>query len=135
MTIMQNFIIPLIKTLFYMIIFCSLGFVVFRAIFKSWTRYWKFYIRYKIKRVEYKDEDLVWIVESGKTKNRTDIQVTLLTAGKSNDMINRILFIYDDINKQSGGRLQDGKRQNEGDHRKAEKTALPDIPTESGSQK
>jgi len=134
MTILQNFIIPLIKTMFYLIIFGFLAFITFRAIFNSWTRYWKFFIKYKLRKVPYKNEDMDWIMEANKTMDKGMIKAELLIARKSLNRVNELMFIFDDINKQSEGGLN-SSRLNDSNNLENNLPNLPKEEIKNGKEK
>ena len=122
--LLQGLFIPTIQFLFYICFFGGLAFIVIRAILILWKQKYKFKLKYL--RKDYKKEDLEWIVEQSKSMDLSQIRMKMLVNNYSNDRINEIMFIYNEIERKSGGSLKK-QRTIDGNNRDIGEKELPTI--------
>ena len=126
--LLHGLIVPVIQLLFYVCFFGGLAFIITRAVLKLWKQNYKWLLKYHLpfRKQEYKKEDLEWIVEQSKSMDLSQIKMKMLINDYSEDRINEIIFIYNDIEKQSGGALKN-QRKIDGNNREVEEKELPKI--------
>lgn len=105
---LSNFFIPIIKLTFLGGILIGISFVVGKAIYKGWTRQWKFIFKFKLLKNPYPNDTVQWCynyIENG--IGWYDAKRILTIKMFSSSDINETLYIYDQIlneMKLKGGR-------------------------------
>jgi hypothetical protein len=102
MALMENFIIPTIKVIFYIAVFGSLAFFISRAIVKRWTKTWKYFFKYKVFKRTMPEKEVAWCMEAIEIHNMpySKAKQYLYLKGKtSQSKVNETMYIFTQIYK------------------------------------
>lgn len=103
---------PLVKTIFVLFIVGFILFVVIRAVLKLWQKRLKWFIKYKIFRQQYEPELVDWCMQLiDEEKSSIDVKKMLLINGSTNEYINEVMWVYNEIGKQLWTDMQREQKQ------------------------
>lgn len=102
-------------------------FYILLAFYRGWTRRYKFFWKYKIKRHPYPENTIKWVIVCIEAKmNYYDVKKKLLLAMINVKEVNEILWLYE----QTFGKLMKGgknDRKIKGSNSEIKATKLPSI--------
>ena len=111
----SGFIFPLIKFTLVLGILCVILFYVCKGFHNAYTKSWKFFFKYKIRKKPYPEKIISWIfscIDSG--TGWYDAKKIMMVGNLPKAQINETLWIYDqaiiELNKEKGGTKKHGRK-------------------------